>query len=350
MAGTALVADPRFLDHAPPHAHPERPARLEAILRRIEMAGLLAKCEAIPPRAASAGEILTIHSRDHLDRMAATRQRAAAFLDPDTYAGPQSYEVARLAAGGAIEAVEAVLSGRARNGLALVRPPGHHAERDRAMGFCLFNNIAIAARHALARRGVDRVLLIDWDVHHGNGTQHAFEETERVLFFSTHQYPYYPGTGRHDEVGAGAGAGFTVNAPLPAGCGDAEYLAIFSEFLVPLGRAYRPHLILVSAGFDAHAADPLAHMAVSTDGFAEMARLVQELADQTCEGKLVLVLEGGYDLDATSDSVARVLGVLLGTDASPRLAPPPAGTRLRFGPLPGRIREALGPYWSVLRG
>ncbi len=350
MAMTVLLTDPIFLEHELPQPHPERPARLEAIHQRLTDDGLLARCDALSPRPATADELLTTHSRAHVDRIAATLNQGYSYQDPDTYTGPRSYEVALRAAGGAIESVEAVLGGRARNAFVLVRPPGHHAERERAMGFCLFNNIAVAAHHALGQHGLERVLIIDWDVHHGNGTQHAFEDTDRGFFFSSHQYPFYPGTGRHDEVGRGAGAGFSMNAPLPAGCGDAEYLAIFSEFVVPVGLAHRPQLILVSAGFDAHAADPLAHMQVSTDGFVAMARLVRDLAEQACDGKLVLVLEGGYDLRATAASVARVLEVLVGLDTGPRLAPPPAGARLAYGDLPGRMRGALGRYWSVLRG
>lgn len=350
MAGTVVVTDPCFLDHVSPYPHPECPARLEAIHQRLTADGLLARCDRLSPRPATADELLATHSRAHVDRIAATRGQAPGTQDPDTYTGPRSYEAALRAAGGAIEGVEAVVSGRARNGLALVRPPGHHAERERAMGFCLFNTIAIAAHYALARHALERVLIVDWDVHHGNGTQQAFEDTDRVLFFSSHQYPWYPGTGRHDEVGSGRGAGFTMNAPLPAGCGDAEYLALFAEFVVPVGLAYRPQLILVSAGFDAHRADPLANMQVSTEGFAALARMLRDLAEETCGGKLVLVLEGGYDLHATPESVARVLEVLLGIDAAPRLAPPPAGARLRYGDLPGRMRGALGPCWSVLRG
>ena len=222
--------------------------------------------------------------------------------------------MALLAAGGAIDLVRRVARGESRRGLAAVRPPGHHAESNRAMGFCLFNNAALAARAAKAEEGVERVLLVDWDVHHGNGSQHSFDDDPSVLYLSTHQFPYYPGTGDFGEAGHGAGAGTTVNVPLPAGCGDAEYVGAFQRVLVPVARAFRPDLVLVSCGFDAHALDPLAAMEVSGAGFGAMAAIVRALADDLCDGHLAFVLEGGYALDGLREGTAAVLDVLLDDD------------------------------------
>jgi acetoin utilization deacetylase AcuC-like enzyme len=232
-------------------------------------------------------------------------------LDPDTSMSPGSYEAAVLAAGAAVGAVKQVWRGQAENAFAMVRPPGHHAEQAQAMGFCLFNNAAIAAQ-AARRLGAERVMIVDWDVHHGNGTQHLFERRSDVLCASCHQFPFYPGTGAPNEVGLGDGAGFTINCGLPAGLGDADYGAVFNDLFVPAGVSFKPDLIIVSAGFDAHARDPLAEMIVTERGFAAMCTAVKQLAEESCGGKLVLLLEGGYDLDALAGSVRACLEVLAG--------------------------------------
>jgi acetoin utilization deacetylase AcuC-like enzyme len=231
-------------------------------------------------------------------------------LDPDTCISPDSYRVALLAVGGALLAVDQVVEGRPDNAFVALRPPGHHAERERAMGFCLFNNVAIAARYAQRRYGLKRVLIVDWDVHHGNGTQHTFEDDPSVLFFSTHQFPFYPGTGRTSERGTGAGLGYTLNVPLAAGCGDNEYRQVFEKILYPAAQAFEPQLVLVSAGFDAHRNDPLASMNVTEDGYAHMTSIVRDIAERYCEGRLVSLLEGGYNLEALAHSVERHLHVL----------------------------------------
>jgi acetoin utilization deacetylase AcuC-like enzyme len=306
---TLILTDKRFLAHEAGIGHPESPARLRAILSDLERAppgGVVFET----PRAATAAEIDAVHDRAHrelLEGLAGRRTR----LDPDTAMSEGSWEAAALAAGAAVTAVEAVWSGRADSAFALVRPPGHHAEAARAMGFCLLNNAAIAAE-AARRLGAARVLVLDWDVHHGNGTQHIFEARADVMYLSSHQFPFYPGTGAPTEVGLGAGRGFTVNCALPAGQGDADYGAVFHDLFLPAARAFVPDLVLVSAGFDPHERDPLADMRVTERGFAAMASAMKELARETCGGKLVLLLEGGYDLAALAASTRACLEVLGG--------------------------------------
>ncbi len=306
---TSIFTDPRFLDHQPGADHPESPARLAAILADLA-ARPVACTEMRTPRAATNAEVEAVHSPRYVAQLRALAGAAVA-LDPDTMMSPGSYDAAMLAAGAAVGAVEEVWNGRAPNAFALVRPPGHHAEAQGAMGFCLLNNAAIAAE-AARRMGAERVMLLDWDVHHGNGTQHVFDQRRDVLYLSSHQYPYYPGTGASNEVGSGAGAGYTVNCPLPPGQGDADYGAAFHELFLPAGEAFRPDLIIVSAGFDAHARDPLADMLVSERGFAAMCTSLADLARSHCDGKLVLLLEGGYDLEALAQSVRACLEVMTG--------------------------------------
>ena len=257
----------------------------------------------LTPEPADLDAILTVHAPHVVDLVQRAARQGGAWLDPDTYVSADSYEVALLAAGGACRAVDAVMTGEAPRAFAFVRPPGHHAEPDRSMGFCLFNNIAIAAEHALNAHGLERVAIVDWDVHHGNGTQAAFWRRPDVLFISLHQYPFYPGSGSASERGAGAGEGYTLNIPLPAGSNDEVYLTRFTDTVVPALHAFAPQLILVSAGFDAHADDPLAMMRVTTDAFADWARLLKDAATDLCDGRLVLVLEGGYNLRALGESV-----------------------------------------------
>ena len=328
---TGIVYDERFLLHRAPYEHPEHPGRLTAIHGRLEEEGLLARCESVPAREATREELERIHTPAHLRTIAATANRDFAQLDPDTYASGDSYEAALLAAGGLVDLSLAVADGRLANGLALLRPPGHHAEADRAMGFCLFNNVAVAARAIQAVGAAKaapnrRVLIVDWDVHHGNGTQHSFWEDPTVLYFSTHQFPFYPGTGAIDEIGGGAGRGFTVNVPLPAGCGDAEYLAAFDRVLLPVAREFAPDLVLVSAGYDAADGDLLGSMRISPDGYAQLTQRLLGLAG----GRVVLALEGGYNLDAIARSAEASLRALLGepTDESPPPQPAPAVSRI----------------------
>jgi len=308
-ADTLVLTDPKFLDHDPGPGHVESPARLDAImgeLGRAPIDGVRIEM----PRAATDAEIEAVHSPAYRAQLARLAGEYAE-LDPDTAVSPGSWEAATLAAGAAVGAVEAVMQGRAANAFALVRPPGHHARPAKAMGFCLLNNAAVAAE-AARRAGAARVLIVDWDVHHGNGTQEIFAAREDVLYMSVHQFPFYPGTGAAEEIGVGAGKGATVNCPLPAGQDDADYGAVFHDLFLPVGRAFAPELIIVSAGYDAHARDPLAEMNVTERGFAAMTSALAELAERTCGGKLALLLEGGYDLAALAASVRGSLEVLTG--------------------------------------
>jgi acetoin utilization deacetylase AcuC-like enzyme len=307
MARTGIVTDDLFLDHDTGPGHPERAERLQAVgdwLRREARAGWVP----ITARDASIEELERVHVPEHVRAVAATAGRARASFDADTPTSTGSWSAARRAAGALLGAVDAVIAGEIDNGFAFVRPPGHHAEADRAMGFCLLNNVAIAAAHLRARHGLERVLILDWDVHHGNGTQHSFFSDPSVMFISSHQFPYYPGTGSSREVGTGEGEGYTLNLPFPAGCGDNEYLTSYLDIVEPVARAFRPEFILVSAGFDGHHRDPLAGMNLTEEGFAGLARLVSRVAHDVCGGRIAAVLEGGYDLVGLTRSVAAVLG------------------------------------------
>ncbi|MEA1944564.1 MAG: histone deacetylase [Euryarchaeota archaeon] len=298
---TSIIYHPDYLLHETGN-HPERKERLLAIMQLIEESEI--DLHKIKPEPASIEEIQYVHDPEYIEKVKEYSEREMP-LDPDTVLCRESYHAALLAAGGMIRAVE---DGDA---FALVRPPGHHALPDRGMGFCLFNNIAIGAKYAL-RRGYDRVLIVDWDVHHGNGTQHIFYDDPSVFYFSVHQYPYYPGTGSSDEIGTGAGRDYTLNVPLPRGSGDTEYINVFKNILIPVALGFDPDIVLVSAGFDAHIDDPLAGMAVTTDGFREMASIVCLISDRCCDGRLAITLEGGYDLHALSHSVLAVLEVMQG--------------------------------------
>ena len=332
----ALVRDPRFREHTAPQGHPERAERLIAVDRAV--APLADQFAALEPRPARDEEILRVHTADHLAALRAVEGRRAQ-LDPDTYCSERSLDVARLAAGSAIDLALGVARGDSPRGFALVRPPGHHAEPSRPMGFCLLNQIAIAARALLAETGIERIAVVDIDVHHGNGTQHSFESERDVLFLSSHQFPFYPGTGALAERGSGPGTGATVNLPLPAGCGDSEYLRVYHEIALPVLRDFRPEIVLVSAGFDAHERDPLASMQVSSEGFAALVGMLRGLADEVCEGRLMLTLEGGYDLAALEESVRGVCEVLLLPASEP--ASPPAPTPIARDLL-AVFREAHG--------
>lgn len=314
----AVVWDSTFLEHNAGEGHPERPERLVAIREVLHDTGIWGQLKQIPARPAEIFELERNHDHTHVMEVLASRGKPRTMFDPDTHASARTAEAALLAAGGAIDLTRAVVRGQHARGFSLGRPPGHHAEYDTAMGFCYFNNIAIAARAMLEEEGLQRILILDWDVHHGNGTQHVFEKDPRVLFFSIHQGNFYPGTGRKEEIGKAEGRGYTVNVPLPGGMTDDDYRYCFQSVLAPITRQFQPELILLSAGYDAHQKDPLGGMILSTEGFAALAQDVCALADEVCQGKLVALLEGGYDLEGLSSSVAATMQVMMGQSVRSR--------------------------------
>lgn len=305
-----LVYAPIYLEHDTGD-HVENFQRLVAVMSCLEKTGTKEKLACLLPRPASVEELEMVHTPGYISQIQSKASEGGGWLDADTVMCPKSYEVALYAAGGVLTAVEAVMKGEVDSAFALVRPPGHHATRSRAMGFCIFNNVAIAAKFALANFNLSRILIADFDVHHGNGTQEAFYADPKVLYFSTHQYPFYPGTGWIDEIGTGEGRGLTVNFPMAAGWGDEEYLRAFNEVLAPVARRFLPQLILVSAGFDPHWADSIAMMNVSITGFAQMVTVLKELADELCQGHLIFALEGGYNTQVAASSVKATFDVLL---------------------------------------
>ncbi|HWO43921.1 MAG TPA: histone deacetylase [Candidatus Eisenbacteria bacterium] len=319
MARTAVVIDREYLKHDPGEGHPERPERIRALL---DLVGDLdrQRFQLIAPRPASRAEIESRHDPEYIALIEATSRANRYALDGDTVTSRDSFAVALLAVGGFLELLDAIAAGESDNGFALVRPPGHHALKERAMGFCLFNTMAIGADYLKRKYHAGRVLIVDWDVHHGNGTQEAFYDDPSVLFISTHQFPFYPGTGAADEVGAGAGEGFTINIPLPAGCSDGEYVQVFNDLVLPAAESFQPEWVLVSAGFDPHRRDPLAGMALTEEGFSAMARMLLRIARRYAAGRIALLLEGGYDLAALSTSTASVLEVLQGAGGDGGLA------------------------------
>ncbi len=299
---TALVHSPRYLTHDTGVGHPERAERLEAVLDALDSGPLRDRLVSLEPTAASVEAVRAVHDGDYVDRVRELAGMGGGHLDYDTPICPESYDVALLSAGGVLTAVDAISEGRVDNAFALVRPPGHHARPSQGMGFCLFNNVAIAARHASRERGLSRVLIVDWDVHHGNGTQEAFYEDGSVFYFSTHQHPLYPHTGLAGERGQGLGDGTTLNVPLPSWSGDDDYRRVFETQLVPAAEQFRPDLVLISAGFDAHELDPLAGMEVTTEGFGVLTDIVRGIAEDMCGGRLVSALEGGYSLTGVASS------------------------------------------------
>ncbi len=339
---SGLVYDPIFLQHLNPQGHPERVQRLEAICRNLADSGDWDRLQAVTPADAEHDLLELVHEPAYVDALDKVSGQDG-YLDADTYLSPESVHAAYRAAGSAAALARQVYDGSLRNGIALLRPPGHHAEAGRAMGFCLLNNVAVAAAD-LIRAGAKRVAIYDWDVHHGNGTQHSFEADPRVLYLSTHQFPFYPGTGAATEVGRGEGKGATVNIPLPAGCGDAEYLAALDIFVLPIIEQFQPDVILISAGFDSYVSDPLASMLVSADGFRQMARRMRALADRVCQGRIVYLLEGGYDLDGLSLGVAACVNDLL-EPAAPE--PPATPTLSQWDPVRDKVIKVQKEFWRL---
>jgi acetoin utilization deacetylase AcuC-like enzyme len=343
-----LIASARFGEHSTPPGHPERPERAE-VMDAVALDWRRRGGQVAEPRPATREEMARVHDVAYLDDLETTRGHAAR-LDPDTYTSPESLEIAALAAGAAVQAARRTLAGDGPS-FALVRPPGHHAERNRAMGFCLYNSVAIAAADALAA-GAAKVAVVDIDVHHGNGTQWMFYADPRVLYVSTHQHPFYPGTGAATDVGDGPGRGFTVNVPLEAGGTDADYRLVYDAVVGPVVESFGPDLLLVSAGFDAHERDPLASMRMTTAGYAATVRRLRAAADNVCGGRIALVTEGGYDLRALADCLMASIAVLDRSD-DPNHPDDPKGSYHTGGDIRGRaaleaVRAAQKPYWPSI--
>lgn len=340
MLQTGIVLDARYRDHDPGPGHPERAERIGSLLSRFdayERDGLVR----LAPRLATHDEVGLVHDARLIDQVAASARYEAAAFDTDTRVCARSYETALLATGGLLSVLDAILEREVDNGFALVRPPGHHAERNRAMGFCLFNSVAVGAQYLRARCGLHRVLIMDWDLHHGNGTQHSFYDDPGVLYVSAHQYPYYPGTGAAEETGRGSGEGYTVNLPMPRGWGDADFQPLFEDIVDPICRQFEPEFVLISAGFDAHRRDPLGGLNMTEEGFAHLARVLLRIARDHADGRCAAILEGGYDLEGLSGSVLRVLDEMGGADLD--VTPPEYDRR---GRLP-QVRTVQQGYWEL---
>ncbi|MCP4404749.1 MAG: histone deacetylase [bacterium] len=329
MRNTGYVYDPVFLKHTQA-GHPENAQRLEVILKELNGSGLLASLRQIPARAATAEEITAVHPVSRIKRVREISRAGGGYLDPDTYTTPATYDAAVTAAGSVTALTLGVIDGTIANGFALVRPPGHHATSRRAMGFCIFNNVAIAAKAAQIQRGLERIAIVDFDVHHGNGTQDIFEDDSAVLYISSHQYPHYPGTGSVEEIGRGAGKGGLLNIPLSSGMGDDAVKALYTEVLTPVLRRFQPRLILVSAGYDCHWNDPLASLGLSLEGITWISHTLVDLAEELCSGRIVFALEGGYSPAVLSLGVANSFRALL---AQRDVVDP-------FGPSPRREPDA----------
>jgi len=323
---TAFVYDPFNLQHTFP-GHPEHSGRLQGAWNLLQADGILERLLRVESRPAPIEAVTAVHRPRYVDRLQEMAARGGGRIDADTYVVGASWQAALLAAGGLLSVTDAVLSGQADNGFALVRPPGHHARPHIGMGFCLLGNVAIAVRHAQAVHGIERVLVVDFDVHHGNGTQEMFWDDPSVLVFNTHQFPYYPGSGALDEIGEGPGRGYTVNIPFPPAVGDAGYRAAYRQVLVPLAQRFRPDAIFLCAGFDAHWMDPLASERLSVAGYAALVEEVMALAGELCSGRLAATLEGGYNLDVLPHCILNSLRVL---------SADPAGVSDPFGPAPAR--------------
>ena len=308
---TGIIEDRRYLLHMAGFSHPESPERLAGIYEMLDNPAMSWKFTHIEAREATHDEIAIVHSPSYIDFIASTEGKDIVMLDADTITSPETYSIAKLAVGGVCNAVDQVLDGTVDNAFAFVRPPGHHAGKENAAGFCIFNNIAIAAMHAILKHRLKRVMIVDWDLHHGNGTQSIFYKDPRVLYFSAHQYPYYPGTGSMQEIGQGKGEGYTINVPMKSGATDASYVNIFRKILEPVALEYKPQLVLLSAGFDAYFNDPLGGMRITPDGFAALTRILLDIADNCCKGRFLAVLEGGYHVAGLAKSAKCVLEEML---------------------------------------
>ena len=342
IQGLGYLIDDVFLEHDPGSRHPESPSRLAAVRSALEECGVFNRWERIPARPARLDEMELIHHPSLWEHVERAARKGPSYLDPDTVVSTGSYRAALFAAGGTLECIDAICTGRIRRAFAFVRPPGHHAEPDRAMGFCLFNNVALAAAYARIEHHLERVAVIDFDLHHGNGTQACFYDDPNVLYISSHQYPFYPGTGDFAEIGLKEGRGFTVNFPLPKGTGDEVFIPLYSRIVRPILEQYQPQLILVSAGFDAHFLDPLGGLRVTSAGYASAAASLIRAADELCGGKTCFILEGGYSLEALKECTRLVVGQMEAPLAQERrLGPVP-----RFDEYSGEARRAFGLLWK----
>ena len=348
MKKAGIIKDPGYLEHQTGDGHPENPRRLEILYKMLEEPDIRGHFIELLSRPASESEILLVHSPEYLKQVASTEGIGQSALTADTFTSAGSYRAALLAAGGIFLAIEKVVAGEMDYVFSLQRPPGHHAETGRAMGFCLFNNVALGAQFARRMLGLKRVLIVDWDVHHGNGTQHSFEQDDSVLFFSIHQFPHFPGTGLYTDTGIGKGEGFTINVPLSRGYGNSEYIALFEKLLKPVAYEYAPELILVSAGFDIHKSDPLGGMNVTPEGFAGLTRSVLQIAQNCCGGKAVFVLEGGYNLKVLRESVKAVLKELAGQTFTDIARMSEDADRKKINQVLKRCRHVHHNFWKTL--
>ncbi|HDP70404.1 MAG TPA: histone deacetylase [Actinobacteria bacterium] len=344
---TALIYDSIYLKHITGFGHPEKPERLTITLSMLEEAGILPKLVRIKPRKASSNDLSTVHPISYIEKVKNLSANGGGFLDSDTVVSKDSYEAALFAAGAVVTAVDGLLKKEIDNAFCLVRPPGHHATASRGMGFCIFNNLAAGARHAQSR-GLSRILILDWDVHHGNGIQDIFYADSEVLYISLHQYPHYPGSGYLDQVGEGKGKGFTVNFPLKEGAGDELYLKIFDEFITPIISQFEPELIMVAAGYDGHFADPLATLNLTVSGYAKLTKRVVDIAKDICGGKLVVSLEGGYELKALSYAVASTLSEMgnLGLQIEDPYGSPTTPGQMDAGII-DKIKKVQKEFWKI---
>jgi acetoin utilization deacetylase AcuC-like enzyme len=349
LNNTGIIRDNSYLNHITGDGHPESYKRLETIYAMLKDPDMIGTFTEITPRPAEWKEILLNHTIEYLKQVAATEGKGLFALSADTHTSENSYRTALLAAGGIFKGIESIQGGEITRAFLLQRPPGHHAERGRAMGFCIFNNVALGAHYARKTLGLRRIFIIDWDVHHGNGTQHSFEGDPSVLFFSTHQFPHFPGTGLYTEVGKGKGEGFTINVPLGKGYADPEYAAIFEKIVKPVALEFGPDLILVSAGFDIHKSDPLGGMKVTSKGFALLTRSIMNIADACCGGKVLFCLEGGYNLAVLRTSVKAVLKELSGQTLSNPEEAADYAERKKIEYVFKRCRHVHGNFWKSIK-
>lgn len=308
---TGFLSDVRFMEHDTGPGHPECPERVSVTLEYLQQQDWFPGLQQLQSRTANVEQVMTVHDRVYINRAEEVCRSGNAYLDSmDVSVCPDSFDIALLAAGSALQLADDMVNGHVDNGFALLRPPGHHAENGMALGFCLFNNVAILARYLQQQHGMDKIAIVDWDVHHGNGTQHLFEEDPTVLYISTHQFPYYPGTGNYNEVGIGRGTGYTLNCPMAAGADDQDYAKVFNKQILPKLDEFKPECILISAGFDAHRSDPLGSINLSTEFFGWMTGQLMDKAEQHCNNRILSLLEGGYNLDALARCVGEHLQTL----------------------------------------